>query len=85
MPKGRNVRMLRPEANFVSIPVEIAVYCENCETVSNSSRERCGVCGSESILSLVHLIDGPPKNPGPGPAVPARIVPVLALERLSAA
>lgn len=85
MPKGRNVRMLQKESNFVSIPVELAVYCENCETVSNSGRDRCGVCGSEAILSLVHMIDGPPRGPGPAPAVPMRIVPILALERFSAA
>jgi hypothetical protein len=85
MPKGRNVRMLREEANFVSIPVESAVYCENCETISNSGRDRCGVCGSEAILRLMHMIDGPPSNPGPGPAVPATIIPILAFERLSAA
>ncbi len=84
MPKGRNIRMLRKEANFVSIPVETAVYCENCETVSNSSRERCGVCGSEAILNLVHLIDGPPPG-NPGPTAPAPIIPIVALERLSAA
>lgn len=83
MPKGRNIRMLRKAANFVSIPVENAVYCENCETVSNSGRDRCGVCGSEAILSLVRIIDGPPSNPGP--AAPAPIVPIFTFERLSAA
>lgn len=85
MPKGRNVRMLHKEANFVSIPVEATVYCENCETVSNSGRDRCGVCGSEAILSLVHLIGGPPHSPGPGPASPASVVPIFAFERLGAA
>lgn len=85
MRRGRNVRMLRKEAQFVSIPVEMAIYCENCETVSNSSRDRCGVCGSEAILSLVLILNGPPNNPGPGPAAPARIVSVLAFERLRAA
>lgn len=77
--------MLRRKADFVSIPVEVAVYCENCETVSNSGSVRCGVCGSEAILRLVRLIDGPPNNPGPGPVAPALIVPILALERLTAA
>ncbi len=76
--------MLRKEANFVSIPVETAIYCENCETVSNSGRDRCGVCGSGSILTLVHMISGPPPS-NPGPAVPAPIIPIFALERLSAA
>ena len=55
----RNVKMLRTEANFVSIPVEQAIYCENCNTVSNSTRRRCGVCGSEAIFSLTTLIDPP--------------------------
>jgi len=31
----RNVKMLRTEPNFVSIPAEMAIYCENCENVSN--------------------------------------------------
>jgi hypothetical protein len=84
MPKGRNVRMLRKDADFVSIPVESAVYCENCETVSNSDRDRCGVCGSTAILSLLLLIDGP-KNPDPGPAAPAQIIPIFAFERFTAA
>ena len=83
MPKGRNVRMLRKEANFVSIPVEIAIYCENCETVSNSGRDRCGVCGSEAILSLLHMIGGPPSDPNPATSAP--IVPIFAFEPLSAA
>ena len=76
--------MLRKETNFVSIPVETAVYCENCETVSNSGRDRCGVCGSEAILSLLHMIDGPPPS-NPSPAAPAPIVPIFTFERLSAA
>jgi RNA polymerase subunit RPABC4/transcription elongation factor Spt4 len=54
----RNVKMLRTEPNFVSIPAEMAIYCENCENVSNSTRRRCGVCGSEAIFSLTTLIDG---------------------------
>jgi len=29
----RNVKMLRTEPNFVSIPAEMAIYCENCENV----------------------------------------------------
>ena len=30
----RNVLMIRREAGLVAIPVEKAVYCENCQTVS---------------------------------------------------
>lgn len=74
--------MLREDANLKSIPVESAIYCENCETVSNSNRERCGVCGSESILSLVPILGGPPTPPAPSPA---STIPTLIFERLTAA
>ena len=81
----RNVRMLRPEPNLVSIPVEQAIYCENCETVTNSHLERCGRCGSERVLRLVALIDGPPSGPESGPALVGYIVPHLELEVARAA
>jgi hypothetical protein len=73
----RNVRMIRREPLLVSIPVEGAVYCENCERVSNSMNFRCGVCGSEALLSLRLLIDGPPSGPGSGPAAAGCTIPVL--------
>lgn len=85
MPKGRNIRMLRTANNFISIAVENAVYCDNCETVSNSDKSRCGVCGSSAIQSLLSVINDSPSNPDPGPAAPARIVPIFTFERLSAA
>jgi hypothetical protein len=81
----RNVSMLRPEPNLVSIPVEQAVYCENCETVSNSLRERCGKCGSERVFRLAALIGGPPSGPDSGPAQVGRITPALHLEVARAA
>jgi hypothetical protein len=63
----RNVVMIRREPGLVSIPVENAVYCENCETVSTSSERRCGLCGSEQITRLNPLIPEP-WDPGPAPA-----------------
>ena len=81
----RNVRMLRPEPNLVSIPVEEAIYCENCETVTNSHRERCGRCGSERVLRLAALIDGPPSGPESGPAPAGCIAPVPLLDVAKAA
>ena len=48
----RNVRMIRTEPDLMWIPVEKAVYCENCETVSSSSGRRCGLCGSEHIVPI---------------------------------
>lgn len=63
----RNVTMIRTEPGLISIPVERAVYCENCETVSTSAQRRCGVCGSEHIMELATLVRSP-WDPGPAPA-----------------
>ena len=72
----RNIQMIRQEPGLVSIPVEKAVYCENCETVSTSTRQRCGLCGSERIVELAPLFSGP-FDPGTPPA--ALIGPALRL------
>ena len=63
-----NVIMIRPESGLVSIPVEMAVYCENCSTVSTCNGRRCGVCGSERIIKLAPLFRGP-EEPSPVPAI----------------
>jgi hypothetical protein len=63
----RNVQMIRREQGLIWIPVEKAVYCENCETVSTSAERRCGLCGSEQIVRLAVLILEPP-DPSPTPA-----------------
>jgi hypothetical protein len=76
----RNVQMIRYEPDLISIPVEKAVYCENCEMVSTSSRCRCGLCGSEEIVELASLFVGP-VDPTPPPASAAEVR--LAPERLS--
>jgi len=66
----RNVVMIRREPGLVSIPVESAVYCGNCQTVSTSSGRRCGLCGSEDITRLVPWIPGP-SDPSPAPVAAA--------------
>ena len=63
----RNITMIRTEPGLVSVPIEIAVFCENCENVSNSAGRRCGVCGSDQIVELASLISHP-WDPGPAPA-----------------
>lgn len=65
-----NVQMIRRESGLVSIPLEMAVFCEHCESVSNSAWSRCGSCGSDRLLGLAPLLGGP-SDPGPGsPAAP---------------
>jgi hypothetical protein len=76
----RNVKMLHTEPNFVSIPVEQAIYCENCHKISNSTNSRCGSCGSSEISRLMMLLDGPPSGPEPGPASSACFAPDFSLE-----
>ena len=63
----RNVTMIRTEPGLVSIPVERAVYCRGCETISTSAQMRCGVCGSNRIMQLAPLVTHP-WDPGPAPA-----------------
>ena len=64
----RNVVMIRREPGLVSIPLEMAVYCENCKMVSSSARHRCGLCGSERIVRIAPLIPEP-WDPDPVPAL----------------
>jgi hypothetical protein len=61
-----NVGMIRTEPGLVSIPLEKAVYCENCEMISSSARQRRGLCGSERIVRRAPLI---PEPWDPGPAL----------------
>ncbi len=63
----RNVVMIRREPGLISIPVECAVYCGNCETISTSSGRRCGLCGSEDIARLLPRVPGL-WEPSPAPA-----------------
>lgn len=56
----RKVLMIRTEPGLLSIPLEQAIYCESCGQVSNSAWNRCGLCGSENIVSLAPLFSHPP-------------------------
>ena len=63
----RNVTMIRSQPGLVSIPVERAVYCQACETISTSVA-CCGLCGSERIVELALLLSNP-WDPDPAPAM----------------
>ena len=41
-----------------SVPLLEAVLCADCEIISNSSGERCEICGSHSLLSLGRVLGG---------------------------
>lgn len=40
----------------VSLPN--AVFCVNCETISNSPHDSCTICGSHSLISLFRVLGG---------------------------
>jgi RNA polymerase subunit RPABC4/transcription elongation factor Spt4 len=50
-----------------SIPLELAVHCVNCKTISNSRPHTCAVCGSEAVLRVQLILD-----PGPEPSAAQR-------------
>jgi len=41
-----------------SVPLANAVLCADCEVISDSAGETCGVCGSRSLLSLGRVLGG---------------------------
>jgi hypothetical protein len=57
------ILQLQAESSIVSIPLSLAMYCENCNTISNSRPHRCGVCGSSAVLFVEPIL-----NPDPDPA-----------------
>ena len=57
------ILQLQAESSVVSIPLSLAMYCENCDTISNSQPHRCGVCGSSAVLFVEPIL-----NPDPDPA-----------------
>ena len=41
-----------------TVPLQRAVLCIECETVSRSPHDRCPICGSRSLFSLCRLLGG---------------------------
>ena len=44
------------EQEMSVVPLQHAVFCVNCETVSNSPHDVCRVCGSRSLVSLFRML-----------------------------
>jgi len=55
---------IRTKPAICSIPLSQAVYCENCNTISNSRPYCCGVCGSEAVLRVEPILNRDPDPPG---------------------
>jgi hypothetical protein len=41
-----------------AVPLLNAVFCVNCETISNSPHDGCTICGSHSLISLFWVLGG---------------------------
>ena len=41
-----------------AVPLLNAVFCADCETISNSPHDSCTVCGSPSLINLFRMLGG---------------------------
>jgi hypothetical protein len=46
------------EQGASAVPLLHAVFCVDCETISNSPHDACMVCGSHSLISLFRMLGG---------------------------
>jgi hypothetical protein len=46
------------EGGLSIVPLHNAVFCVDCETVSNSQHDACSVCGSHSLTNLFRMLGG---------------------------
>ena len=46
------------ERGLSAVPLLNAVFCVDCETISNSPHDACTVCGSHSLLNLFRMVGG---------------------------
>jgi hypothetical protein len=46
------------ETGLSAVPLLNAVFCVDCETISNSPHDACTVCGSHSLINLFRMVGG---------------------------
>lgn len=51
------------DRGICAIPLKHAVYCHECQTVSNSRPHECGLCGSGKVIRLEGILNGNPDPP----------------------
>ena len=60
-----------------TVSLDNAVFCVNCEMISNSAHDVCDVCGSRSLVALCRVLGGTLRKrtaPAPIPLHPAKTV-----------
>jgi hypothetical protein len=48
----------RRHKGLSTVPLLNAVFCGDCETISNSPHEGCAICGSRSLMNLDRMLGG---------------------------
>lgn len=46
------------EKGLSAVPLLNAVFCVDCETITNSPHDACTVCGSHSLINLFRMVGG---------------------------
>ena len=46
------------DGGLSAVPLLNAVFCADCETISNSPHDTCTVCGSPSLVNLFRILGG---------------------------
>ncbi|MGA2338224.1 MAG: hypothetical protein WBQ19_07400 [Terriglobales bacterium] len=46
------------EGGLSAVSLLNAVFCADCETISNSPHDACSVCGSRSLINLFRMLEG---------------------------
>jgi hypothetical protein len=46
------------EKGLSAVPLLNAVFCLDCETITNSPHDVCTVCGSHSLINLFRMVGG---------------------------
>jgi hypothetical protein len=46
------------ENGLSAVPLLNAVFCVDCETITNSPHDACTVCGSHSLINLFRMVGG---------------------------
>jgi hypothetical protein len=47
-----------PQGDLSAVPLLNAVFCVDCENISDSPHEACAICGSRSLVSLFRMLGG---------------------------
>lgn len=46
------------DRSLTTVPLHNAVFCVDCEIISNSPHDVCTVCGSHSLIGLFRMLGG---------------------------